>query len=420
MIKTLLKNYLKNFSGFSLEIKILAITTFINRAGAMVVPFLSKYMLEELHFSYGQIGWVMVFFGVGSFLGTWISGKLADQVGFYKIMVFSLFSTGLIFLVLPFLTTFFSFCCGVLVLTTVADMYRPAMLISIDTYARKEERTRALSLVRSSVNLGFMFGPVIGGIIITFLDYDMLFVIDGLTCVLSVLLFSIYVKEKKLLYVLKKFEHLKDTDSILSDKPFLIHLVVTLITGFLFFQIFTTLSLFYKEGFNFSSFQAGLFLGLNGIILLLFELPIVTYVEKKKIDRLAVVSVGVLAMAISYLFLLVEGSVVSLVLMMVFMTIGVMLTFPFANHFVKQRSRKKQEGRFMSIFTMSYSVAQILSTKTGMEIIANYGYRTNWIFLAFLGFIGFAIAYRLVFIVKKEKLEINAKIIQSIFATEKS
>ena len=102
MIKTLLKNYLKNFSGFSLEIKILAITTFINRAGAMVVPFLSKYMLEELHFSYGQIGWVMVFFGVGSFLGTWISGKLADQVGFYKIMVFSLFSTGLIFCVLPF------------------------------------------------------------------------------------------------------------------------------------------------------------------------------------------------------------------------------------------------------------------------------------------------------------------------------
>lgn len=162
MIITLLKNYLKNFSQFSVEVKVLAITTFINRLGAMVVPFLSKYMLEELHFSYSQIGWVMVFFGIGSFIGTWISGKLSDKIGFYKVMVFSLFTSGLIFILLQFLTTFYSFCFGVLLLTTVSDMYRPAMLVSLDTYAGKKERTKALSLVRSSVNLGFdLVGQVV-------------------------------------------------------------------------------------------------------------------------------------------------------------------------------------------------------------------------------------------------------------------
>ena len=81
MIKKLFKNYFQHFSEFSIEVKILAITTFINRCGAMVVPFLSKYMLEELHFTYSQIGWVMVFFGIGSFIGTWISGKLSDKIG---------------------------------------------------------------------------------------------------------------------------------------------------------------------------------------------------------------------------------------------------------------------------------------------------------------------------------------------------
>lgn len=420
MIKKILKEYFKNFSGFSIEIKILAITTFINRAGAMVVPFLSKYMLSELHFTYGQIGWVMAFFGIGSLLGTWISGKLIDKIGYYKIMVFSLFTTGLLFCVLQFLTTFYSLCLGVLILTTISDMYRPAMLVSINTYARKEDRTRALSLIRSSINLGFMFGPVIGGIIITFLDYNYLFYIDGLTCIISVILFSIFIRERKLPYKLNKFKHLKDSSSILEDVPFLIHLVTTLITGILFFQIFTTLSLYYNEVFHLSSIDNGLFLALNGILLLLFELPIVAYVEKKKLNRLVVVSFGILSMSISYLFLLIEGSIMTLILMMVFMTIGVMLTFPFANHFVKKRSHKKQEGKFMSVFTMSYSLAQIISTKTGMEIISAYGYRINWMFLAFLGLLGFILAYRLALLVKKEERTIKEKIIKSLFFAKKS
>lgn len=417
MILTLLKNYLKNFSAFSVEVKVLAVTTFINRIGAMVVPFLSKYMLEQLHFSYSQIGWVMVFFGVGSFIGTWISGKLSDKIGFYKVMVFSLFTSGLIFILLQFLTTFYSFCFGVLLLTTVSDMYRPAMLVSLDTYAGKAERTKALSLIRSSVNLGFMFGPLIGGIIITLLDYTFLFYIDGLTCILSILLFAIYVKEKKLPFKLNTFKHLKEENSIFQDKPFLVHLLVTLITGILFFQMFTTLSLYYKEVFNFTSIESGLFLALNGVIILLFELSIVSYVESKNMNKLLVVSYGVLSMAVSYLFLLIEHSVFALIAMMVFMTIGIMFTFPFANSFAKKRSLKKHEGKFMAVFTMSYSVAHILSTKTGMAIIADYGYTANWLFLAGLGFVGFVLAYRLVFIVSKEKETINKKIVNSLFAS---
>jgi predicted MFS family arabinose efflux permease len=417
MITTLLKNYIKNFSQFSPEVKVLAVATFINRMGAMVVPFLSKYMLEKLHFSYGQIGWVMVFFGVGSFLGTWISGKLSDKIGFYKVMVFSLFTTGFIFILLQFLTSFYSFCFGVLLLTTISDMYRPAMLVSLDTYATKKESTKALSLVRSSVNLGFMFGPLIGGIIITLFNYTFLFYIDGLTCILSILLFVFFVKERKLPYKLNSFKYLKEENSILEDKPFLIHLLVTLITGILFFQMFTTLSLYYKEVFNFSSIESGLFLALNGVLILIFELSIVSYVESKNIDKLLMVSYGVLAMSVSYLFLLIEHSIAALIVMMIFMTIGIMLTFPFANSFVKKRSLKKQEGKFMAVFTMSYSVAHILSTKSGMEIIELYGYRANWVFLSCLGFLGFILAYRLIFIVKKEKESINEKIVESLFST---
>jgi MFS family permease len=276
----MVKDYLTNFKGFSKEIWVLTFITFLNRAGTMVIPFLSKYMKENLSFSYNQIGWVIFFFGVGSIIGSWLSGKLSDKIGFYKVMVFSLFMSGIVFIVLQYLTSFESLCVGILVLTSIADMYRPAMLLALDTYESKETRTRALSLTRIAINTGFLIGPVLGGIIIMNIGYSGLFWVDGITCMLAILIFRILVKEKKLPFKLKKIK--SDTNSnkiIFNDKPFLLHIVITMITGMLFFQMFTTLPIYYKEQYEFTEFQTGLLLGLSGLIIIIFELPIVRFVQ---------------------------------------------------------------------------------------------------------------------------------------------
>jgi hypothetical protein len=49
-------------------------------------------------------------------------------------------------------------CIGMFSIMTLADMFRPAMFVSLATYAKPENRTRALTLVRLAVNLGFA-GP---------------------------------------------------------------------------------------------------------------------------------------------------------------------------------------------------------------------------------------------------------------------
>jgi predicted MFS family arabinose efflux permease len=54
--------------------------TFINRAGTMVLPFLSKYLKEDLNLSYAEVGWIMVAFGMGSMLFL-AGGKLSDKIG---------------------------------------------------------------------------------------------------------------------------------------------------------------------------------------------------------------------------------------------------------------------------------------------------------------------------------------------------
>jgi predicted MFS family arabinose efflux permease len=389
MPQTAFQRYINNFRGFSREIWILTLITFINRAGTMVLPFLSKYLKEDLHFTYGEVGWIMVCFGIGSLLGSWLGGKLSDKIGFYRIMIFSLLVSGLLFFVIQFITSFIGLCISMFLIMTVADMYRPAMFVSLGAYAKPENRTRALTLVRLAINLGFAAGPAIGGFIIMNIGYRGLFWADGATCIIAILIFWLKVKEKKkTAYRDKVHPGEVFTHSVFKDKPFMIFLFTCLISGILFFQLFTTIPLYHKEQFNLTELQTGLLLTLNGLMIFFLEMPLVSYVERHKISKVKVVATGVLLMAISLFLLLINTWAGVLIIMMLFMTFGEMFSFPFSNSVALSRAPKGHEGRYMAIYTMSFSSAHILSTKMGMEIIEYFGYQINWLVMGTLGLLG--------------------------------
>ncbi|TNM52995.1 MFS transporter, partial [Streptomyces sp. NP160] len=74
-------------------------------------------------------------YGLGAVAGTWLGGKLTDTIGFYKVMVRSLLSTGILFIVLQFLNTFTSICIGIFLTMVVADTFRPAMFVAMSAYS---------------------------------------------------------------------------------------------------------------------------------------------------------------------------------------------------------------------------------------------------------------------------------------------
>ena len=404
MLKTAFQRYINNFKGFSREIWILTFITFINLAGTMVLPFLSKYLKEDLHFSYSEVGWIMVCFGTGSIIGSWLGGKLSDKIGFYRIMIFSLLVSGMMLFAIQYITSFTGLCIGMFLIMTVADMYRPAMFVSLGAYAKPENRTRALTLVRLAINLGFAAGPALGGLIIMSIGYKGLFWVDGATCIIAILIFWIKVKEKKKSPFIDK-QHPDDvlTHSVFKDKPFWVFLFTCLVSGVLFFQVFTTIPLYHKEQFNLTEFQTGLLLTMNGLIIFFMEMPLVSYVERHKMSKIKVVAMGCFLMAISLFLMLVNTWAGVLIIMMLFMTFGEMFAFPFSNSVALGRAPKGHEGRYMAIYTMSFSLAHIISSKIGMEIIEYYGYQANWMFMGILGITGMLSGVWVYRLVQKEK-----------------
>lgn len=402
MLKAAFSRYINSFRGFRREIWILTLITFINRAGTMVLPFLTKYLNEDLHFSYADVGTIMVFFGLGSMLGSYLGGKLTDSIGFYKVMIFSLFVSGLLFFGLQYITSFYGLCIAMFVIMTIADMFRPAMFVSLGAYAKPENRQRALTLVRLAVNLGFAAGPAMGGLIIMNIGYHGLFWVDGASCIIAISIFWLLVKEKKKIEASHLDLNEKQVKSVYSDRPFWVFLIVIFITGMIFFQLFTTLPLYHQKAYGLTEFQTGLLLTLNGFLVFLLEMPIVNYFDRKKVNKVKIVMIGSLLMALGFYVLLLNVWVGVLVINILFLTFGEIFAFPFSNSFALSRAPRGQEGRYMAFYTMSFSLAHIMSSKTGMGIFELYGYQANWVVMGTLGLIAVICSVWVMKMVKKE------------------
>ena len=178
-MKTLFNNYVASFKDLSKEIWYLSLISLVNRAGTMVIPFLSLYLKKDLDFSMTDISWILAFFGIGSVIGSWLGGKLTDIIGFYKVMVFSLFITGLSFIGLQYITSFWGLCFGILFTMIIADSFRPAVFVSIKAYSKPENQTRSIGLLRLAINAGMGIGPTFAGLIIISKGYNILFWITG-------------------------------------------------------------------------------------------------------------------------------------------------------------------------------------------------------------------------------------------------
>jgi len=395
MLKRTVQLYKDSFIGLSPEIWWLALITFINRTGTMVIPFLSLYLTKHLEFSLPQVGWIMSAFGVGSFLGSWLGGKLTDKVGYYKVMFWSLLLTGFLFIGLQYITTFWGFVIGIFTIMTVADTFRPALFVSLNAYSKPENQTRSLTLLRLAINLGFSFGPLIGGLIIANLSYNGLFWIDGITCILAIILFRIVLKDKAFVKKDTTIEEVNTNASVFKDKPYWIFLAIVFLMGFVFWQLIITMPLYYRDVHHLSEIEIGLLMSLNGLIIFATEMPIIHKLEQSAIDKIQIILYALVLFAVSFLVLNTTGWVGVLVISMIIITIAEMLAFPFTNAFAMTRAIKGKEGMYMALYAMAFSLAEIFSAKTGMEVVDRFGFEADWYLMGFLSLIAALLSIRL-------------------------
>lgn len=380
-MKKFFQLYLDSYRGLSQPAWMLALVIFINRSGAMVLPFLGVYMTKSLGFKLDDIGIVLGSFGVGAAIGSWLGGQLTDKIGHFKVQIFSLLLSVPVFCLLPLFKTIGSLAIGVFCLSIITDAFRPANSVSVTYYAKPENITKAFSLNRMAINLGFSIGPALGGLLAA-VSYDWLFYGNAFAAIAAAVLFYFYFNGRKgneqALHKNIRVEDLdKKIQSPYTDRKFIIFNILCALYSICFFQLLNTLPLFYEKIHKLNEGEIGFILGFSGVVVFALEMLLV-HIAERKLSAMQVIVLGTILCGISFIMLTIDGGKLILYSSMFVLCISEILVLPFIATITVKRSVKENRGAYMGFGAFSFSLAYIISPYFGTKIASHYGFDVLW------------------------------------------
>lgn len=388
--------YVDSFQGLSREAWLLSIVMLINRMGSMVLPFLGVYMVDKLGFSLSDSGWVLSAFGVGGLIGSTLGGRLTDKFGAYIVQATSLLLSVPLYCMLPLFTTVEGLALMILVLSIVVEIFRPANSVAITQFAKPENLTRAFSLNRMAINLGFSFGPAMGGLLAA-ISYNFLFFANATSVFIAFIMYVTFFRkrrnthfkeaeviqeavsvEEKTIIKSKKSNQMRVTRNPYLDFPFVFFCLFCTLFSVCFFQILNSIPLYYKEGLGLSTQSIGLVLGFSGLVIVILEM-LVVYIAERRLTVIQTMVIGTLFCVVAFAMIIKLPSLAIVYLSMFFLSMGEILVLPFMSTITAMRSTAESKGRYMGLNGAAIAVAFIISPYMGTHIAQALGFTTLWI-----------------------------------------
>jgi predicted MFS family arabinose efflux permease len=394
--------------GLPSDVWIIAITTLINRAGVMALPFLVLYLTEHLHISAAKAGLSISLYGVGGLITAPLAGRIADRVGPFVVLRFSLAAAGVVLLLIPLAHTYWVVLLLTFVWAVVADAARPATMAALTEAASPEQRKAAISVNRLAVNLGMSIGPAIGGFIALY-SFPLIFVVDGVTSLAASALLS------TLLFLRSRAAHraaagaparvsapaaatvratattgsIFRTSVVWRDRPALIFFLTSFLLNMVFTQAQGAMPLYLVRDLHFrESFYGSLFI-VNTLMIVALEVPL--NVAMARWPTRPALALGTVLIAVGFGALGVAHTAGAIVATVVIWTVGEMIAFPTGTAFVAEIAPEGRRGEYMGAFSSTFSLALIFGPWAGAALLDRFGGPITWIAVLACGLLAAAI-----------------------------
>ena len=381
MISATVNLYRNAYTGLNRRMWLLAVVMLINRSGTMVLPFMTLYC-KHIGYSTQQGGWVVAIYGIGALVGAFLGGKISDRFGFYYTQFSSLLCGGFLFFTLGQMNTYLSICVCTFFLSMFNESFRPANSTAIAHYSTPQNRSQSFSIARLAINVGWGVGSAMGGLL-AHINYHLLFWVDGSTNICASFLLLWLLPKVTLAQQRQKPKDVQapvvKTVSAYKDKNFLYFVCLQVLFAICFFQLFTTIPLYFNESLKLNESLIGLVMAMNGTIIALFEMIIVFKFEGR-VPYLRLMTYGSVLMAISFFMLnipLASGFLVA-VFATIVVTMAEMIAMPFMNSWYISRSTEGNRGQYAALYTMAWSAAQVIGSSSGTQVAHNLGFNNLW------------------------------------------
>lgn len=397
---------LRDYLQLPTLVKILCFGTLINRAGSIVIVFMTVYLSETLGYGVPFATVCVGMLGLGAMMGSILGGQLADQMGRRFVMLLALFGGSAIVLLLGQLRNPWMVLATIGLFGVVVDMYRPAATAMMADVVPVARRAHAFALMYISINLGFAVAPVAGGFLAEY-SFGLLFFVDAVTMSAYGLIVMVFVSEtlpqsnRSLAGAETQHQALSDSadhpsdalhdsdsgDSVadvplgqairtmLTDKPFMLFCIAGFLTSCVFMQCLSTLPVYIREA-GFNHVQFGVLMSLNGILIVLLQLPTTHWT--KRFNSMSVMIAGTLFVAVGFGITGLGNRFWFLGLTIVLWTIGEILKAPYQQSIVTALAPTALRARYVGMQGVCFGLSVTIGAPIGGLVLTQFGPSALW------------------------------------------
>jgi MFS family permease len=382
-----LENPLRLLARLPGPVRLLVAGTFVNKVGTFIVPFLTLVLLREFHLTEARAAWLLFAYGVGSIVSVLLGGALTDRLGRRRTLLLSLFGSGVLAVAMGFAPGAGVFVPLLLAFGFVADLYRPASSAIVSDLLASRQRATGYAALRLAVNLGFFVGMALGGVLADW-HWRALFFGDGATTLLFgfVVLFLIpETRPEEARPALAERGARADGEAAVTpwrDGVFLTVCLSSVLFSMSFFADLTVLPLTVTVSAGYPAVVYGLLVGLNGLLIGLFEISAVWALRRRRRLRVAALGAALCGVGFGLTGLLLHWAWFLLVILL--FTAGEILTSPQQMAFVADWAPPPARGRYLALYQATWSVSLALNPMLLLPLHARLPEPIFWVLVGAL------------------------------------
>jgi MFS family permease len=334
---------------------------FINWFASFAIIFLVLY-LRDRGYSVAQAGTAVAAYGLGEMVTGGLAGHLADRFGRKNTMAASMFASAATILSLYFVRTYglilvVAFAAGV-----ATEAWRPASRALMADLVPRGQRVTAFALVRFSGNLGIAAGSAVAGFLAN-QSFLWVFVTDAATSTAFGLITLVALPHGRRTRREEEGQR-GGYRSVLADRAFLIFLLASVLISFVYFQgQGATLPVYVVEVNGLSPADFGLLLSLNGILVVLLELPISSLTMRRPPKHM--LAIGFLLVGLGFGLTALADDLALLAGTVVIWTLGEMVAAPVGYAYVADIAPEHLRGRYQGLYGLFWGTGSVTGPALG-------------------------------------------------------
>lgn len=388
---------------------IIALTVLIDVIGiGLVLPSMPFYV-AMVGGSALEVTYLFAAFSVCSFLSTPLLGALSDRIGRRPVLIISIASTAIGWFVFASSKSLVFLFVGRIIDGLAAGNFSTAQSYLVDISKNDKDRTNNLGLVGAMFGIGFILGPMLGGVL-GVISPSLPFWMAGILATVNVILAIIFLPETNLNRSTAKinFNPFVPIIRAIKNKKLVPYFVTWFLFGTAMSGIQTIMALYFNDRFGFSALVIGMIITVQGVILSLNQMVGLKRFWLKYFKEPDLVLFMLFAFTVSYLMMGLNFST----LFFVGIIIGVFAQSVLRAVFTSQvigMAEPSAKGEAMGILTSILSLGMVVGPLMTGPL---YAYKNNFPFFAsaILMFGAFGIIYHNRQKLKRIKLDENVQV----------